>query len=393
MVRSFIALSLVVLASCAKSEKEFQPVIAKIGDTVKAISNEEAETICKTNFCEQNQIYTASFGRRKPRPAPEPVPTPTQTPDPLPSQPPVGPQPKEVLDYSRALLNLKDAWLMTEGSPEVVVAVIDSGVEYTHPDLKDNIWKNAKELNGQPGKDDDGNGYVDDVYGWDFYNDRPNGYDDNGHGTHCAGIIAAAKNNFGTRGVAPNVKIMPLKFLGRNGSGDTADAIRAVDYAVANGARILSNSWGGGGYSSLLGQAVDRANDAGLIFVAAAGNESNDNDSFARYPANYEGVFAVGSSDSQDRKSSFSNYGAEAVFIFAPGSNIYSTYVGATYDTLSGTSMAAPQVSGGFALGASLRPSATKSELSDALCKSTVQKLTSYSQCGRMDIAAFLRRL
>ncbi len=399
-LRSFVRhtpafLPLIILAGCAKTDsKEFRPIVAKIGAEVRAISTEEARSVCLENYCEDNQIYVTHFGRRKPTPDPTPAPTPTQ-PGPGPTNPPNPDpsQPPEQLDYSRAVLNAAEAWKITEGSAEVIVAVIDSGVDYFHPDLRNNIAVNAAEKNGRSGVDDDGNGYIDDVYGYDFFNDRANGYDDNGHGTHCAGIIAAEKNAIGVRGIAPRVKILPIKFLGKNGSGDTADAIRAIDYAVSRGARILSNSWGGGGASQLLDDAIQRAINQGAIFVAAAGNSAMDNDETENYPANYPNVISIGSSDSRDARSSFSNYGNKTVKLFAPGSAILSTYPNGQYRSLSGTSMATPQVSGAIALALSLEPNLSRANVTSDLCNSSVQKLLGDSECGRMDVAAFVRRV
>lgn len=420
-----LLLSFAGLTSCAPGEKEFKPVVAMIqsqqagkGDIARAISAEEAKEICKTTKCEPNQIYYADFGSglfgRRPRPAPPPSqpvtePTPTQppvaTPTPSPTLPPgVTPtktptptptpaQGSEILDYSRGIMNMNGAWNISEGREEVIVAVIDSGADYTHPDLKDNIAVNLAEKNGQPGVDDDGNGYVDDVYGWDFYNNKPNAFDDNGHGTHCSGIIAAERNGFGVRGVAPKVKILPVKFLGANGSGDTSAAINAINYAVSRGARVLSNSWGGGGFSDLLNVAIQTARGKGVFVVAAAGNDGKNNDVTPSYPANYTGVVSVGSSDQSDLKSSFSNYGASSVRIFAPGSSILSTYPGNQYKTLSGTSMATPQISGALALGVSVYSQLTESQMISDMCSSATKILTSYSKCGRMDVEEFLRKV
>jgi subtilisin family serine protease len=373
---SFFVLSVLAgLAGCANSgEKTFLPVVAKVGAEVKAISAEDAKTVCVSNYCEDNQVYVAHFGRHRHEdpapPAPQPVKEPSGT---SPTVPPYGtpPQPGESLDYSRSILNVQPAWNITEGSPTVVVAVIDSGVDYFHPDLAANI--------------------VDP--GYDFYHDRVGGYDDNGHGTHCSGIIAAAKNGIGVRGIAPKVKILPVKFLGPDGSGDTADAVKAIDYAVARGAKILSNSWGGGGYSQLLDDAIQRALNAGVIFVAAAGNDGLDTDGSPNYPANYAGVISVGSSDSRDQRSSFSNYGTASVEVFAPGTSIVSTYPGGTYKSLSGTSMATPQVSGALALALSAKPGITAAAATTALCDSAADKLTSVSKCGRMDVGAFIERV
>ncbi|MBC7692147.1 MAG: S8 family serine peptidase [Methylotenera sp.] len=379
------------LVSCAKPEssQSFPPVMAKVGSVVMGLSKAESVEICKTAFCETNHVYQASFGRSRrkdPVPPPAPVPEPTHS----------GPTTydlsgQEVLDYSRDIMHVPDAWKITKGSSDVIVAVIDSGVTIGHPDLQENIYVNQAELNGRPGVDDDGNGYVDDVYGWDFVNQRPNGIDDNGHGTHCAGIIGAGANGKGIVGVTQKVRIMPLKFLNADGSGDTVGAIQAIDYAVANGARVISNSWGGGGYSSLLDQAIQRAVSRGVLVVAAAGNSSMDNDTSASFPANYSGVISVGSSDNQDNRSFFSNYGKSSVMVIAPGSNILSTWLENRWAYLSGTSMATPQVSGALALALAAKPSASADELKSALCNSSAKILMSSSRCGRMDVAQLIR--
>ncbi|MDR5660091.1 S8 family serine peptidase, partial [Serpentinicella sp. ANB-PHB4] len=164
---------------------------------------------------------------------------------------------------------------ITQGDEEVIVAVIDSGVDINHPDLRDRIWTNPNEI--ENGVDTSGNGYVDDIHGWDFYNNNNsvfNAEDGDEHGTHVAGTIAATKNDIGIVGVAPNVKIMPLKFLGPNG-GSLSDAIAAIEYASDMGATIANNSWGGGGYSQALKDAIE---NSGMLFIAAAGNESVNND-------------------------------------------------------------------------------------------------------------------
>jgi len=362
---------ILIFSSCApdRGEKEFLPYVIQSGEGIHAITEEDAKTLCQDAFCEKNQIYTSQFGRKRhsePVIAPQPILEPVQ---PFPESPV---QPPEVLDYSRSVLNLNEAWSLTEGSREVLVAVIDSGVDQTHPDLVANI---------------------DLINGYDFYHDRVGAQDDNGHGTHVSGIIAAVKNSIGTRGVAPKVRILPLKFLGPTGSGDTADAVRAIDYAVLKGAKVISNSWGGAGYSELLNQAIQRAISAGIHFVAAAGNDARDNDAINTYPANYPNVISVGSSDQLDNKSSFSNVGLRSVMIFAPGSDIYSAYPGGSYRFMSGTSMATPQVAGAIALALSLKSSLSVSALRSDLCDSTVKRLTQFSVCGRMDVGRFIRQV
>jgi subtilisin family serine protease len=266
-------------------------------------------------------------------------------------------------------IDAPQAWDITSGLRDVVVAVIDTGVDYSHPDLAANMWVNSSELNGTPGVDDDGNGYVDDIYGYDFLQNDNDPYDENGHGTHCAGIIAAVgNNNQGVAGVSWRSRIMVCRFMDANGSGTVADAIEGIDYAVAMGVRILSNSWGGGGYSSALMTAIENAKNQGVLFVAAAGNAGTNNDSSPQYPANYSvsNVISVAATNHLDGLASFSCYGKQTVHIAAPGVNILSTVPGG-YAWYSGTSMAAPHVSGVAALLLSMNPSMSLPELKDRL--------------------------
>jgi subtilisin family serine protease/sugar lactone lactonase YvrE len=268
------------------------------------------------------------------------------------------------------------AWQHETGSGEVIVAVIDSGVDYLHPDLAANIYQNSSETAN--GSDSDGNGYVDDVRGWDFHGNDNNPMDDHFHGTHVAGTVGArGNNNVGVAGVIWNVKIMPLKFLSANGSGTTSDAIAAVRYATDNGARISCNSWGGGGYSRLLEDAIRHAGDMNSLFVAAAGNSSINNDVSPSYPASYDlsNIIAVAATDHDDEIAWFSNYGATRVHIAAPGVGITSTFprtvtgamaasgLPANYARISGTSMATPHVAGAAALLLDSDPSQTTAQL------------------------------
>ncbi|MFQ5628255.1 MAG: S8 family peptidase [bacterium] len=249
-----------------------------------------------------------------------------------------------------------EAWDKQTGDKNVLLAVIDTGVDYNHPDLQANMWTNPGESGGgkeNNGIDDDNNGFVDDVRGWDFAGDDNDPDDDNGHGTHVAGTIGAVGNNgTGVVGVNWNVSIMPLKFLDRNGSGQLSDAIPAIIYAADMGARLSSNSWGGGGFSQALKDAIEYARDKNSIFVAAAGNDNEDNDSNPSYPSNYEveNVVAVAASDRGDDLASFSNIGKQKVHLAAPGVDILSCQPGGSYQFLSGTSMATPHVSGVFGL-------------------------------------------
>jgi subtilisin family serine protease len=258
------------------------------------------------------------------------------------------------------------AWDDTTGSATVTVGVIDTGVDLQHPDLQANLWVNQTELTGVPGVDDDNNGYFDDIYGWNGITDSPNPDDDDlwtpGHGTHCAGIIGAASNAVGGVGANWTVKIMPLKFLNAAGNGSDADAIDCIDYVIATNSagssnvKILSNSWSGTGGSDALKAAVARARDAGIVFVAAAGNESFNIDSpgcvIAPGGLNVINIVTVVASNTLDGVTSFSNHGRSLCALRAPGDGIYSTVTveGGSYKLLSGTSMAAPHVAGVFAL-------------------------------------------
>jgi thermitase len=252
-------------------------------------------------------------------------------------------------------IDVEKAWDITTGSDEVIVAVIDTGIDFNHPDLKDNMWINEAEKNGVTGIDDDGNGYVDDINGFNFTvaeNPNPNPMDDNGHGSHCAGTIGARGDSVGIVGVNWNVKLMPVKFLSAGGGGSLEGAILAIDYAVKNKAKILSNSWGGGGESQLLKEAIQRSADAGTLFVAAAGNDGWNTDDNPHFPSSYpvDNILSVAAVDNQGNLASFSNHGKRSVDLGAPGLNVYSSYMTGGYKWLSGTSMATPHVSGIAAL-------------------------------------------
>ena len=245
------------------------------------------------------------------------------------------------------------AWEITSGSRNIKVAVIDTGIDYNHPDLAANIWVNEAEANGLPGVDDDGNGFVDDVYGYDFANNDADPMDGHSHGTHCAGTIGAVHNNgLGVAGVMSDVSLVAVKFLSDSGSGTTAAAIEAVDYATGLDVDVMSNSWGGGGFSQALKEAIERARDAGILFVAAAGNSSSNNDSSAHYPSNYDvsNVISVAAHTAQDSLATFSSYGRRTVHVAAPGHKILSTTKNGGYAVYSGTSMATPHVSGALGL-------------------------------------------
>ena len=280
------------------------------------------------------------------------------------------------------------------GSSEIVVGIIDEGLDPNHVDLQQNVWVNPGEI-ANDGVDNDGNGRIDDVNGWDFFNNDKTIYDGGSgdtHGTHVAGTIGAVGGNgIGVAGVAWNVKMISAKFLGPTGGSITA-AIQAIDYLtdlkVNRGVNIVAtnNSWGGGGYSSALHAAIIRAANAGILFVAAAGNAGANNDTTANYPsnystlvgvsgtpaANYEAVIAVAATTSTGGLASFSNFGATQVDIGAPGNSILSTLPGNTYGVYSGTSMATPHVTGAIAAYAAAKPNASAATIREAILKSAV---------------------
>jgi len=273
------------------------------------------------------------------------------------------------------------AWETTTGDGNVLVAVIDTGMDASHADLADNLWINSGETgtdgSGEDktnnGIDDDGNGYVDDWRGWDFYNDDNDPDDDNKHGTHVAGTIGAVgNNNTGVAGVCWDVSLIALKFLGADGFGSTADAIDAVQYAVSIGADIQNNSWGGGGSSGGLENAIQNADTNGVLFVAAAGNENSNSDNNPHYPASYTApnIISVAATDENDKLASFSNFGANSVDLAAPGVNIRSTIPSGGYEELQGTSMAAPHVAGAAALLLSANSALTHLDIKGALFNS-----------------------
>ncbi len=289
-------------------------------------------------------------------------------------------------------IDAPEAWDTTTGDPSTTVAVIDSGVDISHPDLTNNIWVNPGESGIDPGGrnkatngvDDDGNKYVDDVNGWDFVKNDATVFDsgDNLHGTHVAGTIAAEGNNSaGMVGVNWKAKIMPLKFLDANGGGATSNAIKALDYAVASGAKISNNSYGGGGYLQSFIDSLKKADAAGHLFLAAAGNGGadgigDDNDASPSYPASYDvpNVVSVAATDKNDVLAGFSNYGATSVDISAPGVGILSTVPGNTYGSLSGTSMATPHVAGVAALVKSSNPTLDDAGIKANLLQSVDKK-------------------
>jgi thermitase len=298
------------------------------------------------------------------------------------------------------------------GSSNVYVGIIDEGIQFTHPDLAGQVWTNP--FDPVDGVDNDGNGLVDDIHGFDFANNDNSIYDGgtagnlDDHGTHVSGTIGATGGNgVGVVGVNWRVTLISGKFLGANG-GTTANAVRAVDYftdlKLRHGLNIVAtnNSWGGGGFSQALRDAIERANRAGILFVAAAGNGGSDgvgdnNDTTPNYPSNYNNtnVIAVAAITSTGARSSFSNFGATTVDIGAPGSGIISTTAFNTYSNFSGTSMATPHVTGACALYASVNPGASAAQIKNAILSSAVPtaSLSGITVTGgRLDVFRALSR-
>jgi subtilisin family serine protease len=310
-------------------------------------------------------------------------------------------------------IDASNAWDIHTGSTSIVVAVIDTGVDYNHPDLQTNIWNNPGETGGgkeNNGVDDDGNGYVDDWRGWNFSatpgNNNPmddNWYDpvqgtiEPYHGTHVAGIIGAKGNNsIGVAGVCWNIKLMPLKCFDYAGYGDSATAIRCIDYATSNGAHVSNNSYGYYTGDPLYNQsfegAIERARASGRIFVASASNENNNNDITPVYPAScdLDNVISVLATDHNDSKSTYSNFGWYSVDVGAPGGsdpnqssyNIYSTKQGNRYQYHAGTSMAAPYTAGLIALIKAHRLSLNWWQVKTILMKSVDPKSSLSGKCA-----------
>jgi subtilisin family serine protease len=300
------------------------------------------------------------------------------------------------------------AWSVAHtGSSTVYVGIIDEGYMYTHEDLAANAGVNPNEIAGNK-KDDDGNGYIDDVYGWDFDGNNNTVFDGiaDDHGTHVAGTIGAVGNNGkGVAGVCWNVKLLDAKFLGTRG-GTTANAIKAVDYFTnlkLKGVNIVAtnNSWGGGGFSQALQDAIERANAAGILFIAAAGNDGLNTETSTSYPSGYPNanIIAVASITSTGGLSSFSNYAATKVDLGAPGSAIVSSVpvksgskVVSGYASYSGTSMATPHVTGAVALYASTHPGASAASIKSAILSSATPTASLSGKCatgGRLNVSGF----
>ncbi|MFN5422101.1 MAG: S8 family peptidase, partial [bacterium] len=298
------------------------------------------------------------------------------------------------------------AWAADKiGSSSIYVGIIDEGYQFSHTDLAANAGINPKEKAGNK-RDDDGNGYKDDVYGWDFAGNNNSVYDGSSsrpgidaHGTHVAGTIGGVGGNgAGVAGVCWKVKFIAAKFLGSTG-GTTSNAIKAVDYMTnlkKAGLNLVAtnNSWGGGGYSQLLYDAISRANAQGILFIAAAGNDTRNNDVSASYPSNYDlpNVISVAAINSTGGLASFSNYGSSTVHLGAPGEAIISTVPFNRYSSYNGTSMATPHVTGAAALYKSIYPNATAADIKAAILgsvKSTSSLSGKTITGGRLNVSGF----
>jgi hypothetical protein len=293
-------------------------------------------------------------------------------------------------------LGVFEAWKsVPPNAPEILVAVIDTGVDATHPDLREVMFTNSGEVPGN-GRDDDGNGLIDDVRGWNFEADDADSSDDFHHGTHVAGIIGAKSDNrIGISGIAPRVRILPVRWM-KKGLGWGEDAIESIHYAVKMGARVINASWGGIGYSKALEEAIREAEKKGVLFVSSAGNGKADNDVKPHHPANLilSNTVSVASVDENDQLEKYSNYGKTKVDFGAPGKDILSTMMSGNYGNLSGTSMAAAMVSGSAALILSVRPELRAQDLKKILSDTVVPSAglqTKTRTGGRIDTLRAVR--
>jgi subtilisin family serine protease len=390
------------VVSARAGAREVEVVAVPTGDDLDAaIARIEADPAVA--YAEPNWIYTVQGARNGPKTGPD------------------GSKPVPLVDYyangslwgmygdASAPANsfgsqAAEAWGEVAGSRTVYVGIIDEGVQVTHPDLDANAWTNP--FDPVDGVDNDRNGFVDDVHGYDFANNDTSVYDGgtrgsaDDHGTHVAGTIGAENGGeLGVRGVNHSVTMISGKFMNKRG-GTLANAVRAVDYftdlKTRHGLNVVAtnNSWGGSGYSQALDAAIGRANAAGILFVASAGNAGTDNDLTPSYPANYahDNVISVAAIDKTGALADFSQYGATTVDLGAPGVDIWSTTASNTYSSYSGTSMAAPHVTGAAALYASRHPGASATEIRQAILGSTTPTASLAGRTvhgGRLDLSGF----
>ncbi|NJL09488.1 MAG: S8 family serine peptidase [Calothrix sp. SM1_7_51] len=277
-------------------------------------------------------------------------------------------------DWGADMVKAPSAWAKGYTGQGIVVAVVDTGIDFNHQDLKDNIWTNPKEIDGN-GKDDDGNGYVDDIHGWNFVSNNSNVMDENGHGTHVSGTIAAQRNNTGATGIAYGAKIMPVKVLDGNGTGSSENVAKGIRFAADSGANVINLSLGSSYPDKEIESAIEYANGKGSVVVMAAGNDGGSTPEYpARYAKNW-GV-AVGAVDKNNKIANFSNRaGSDKLpYVTAPGVDIYSTLPNNSYGSYSGTSMAAPHVAGVVALMLSANPNLNPNQVKQILTDSAGSK-------------------
>lgn len=306
-------------------------------------------------------------------------------------------------DWGQQIVDAQSAWTQGYTGQGVIVAVIDSGVQRDHPQLKNQMFINSGEvgtdLNGRDkssnGFDDDLNGYIDDVSGYDFNLNSGTVTDGTGHGTHVSGIIGAQHSAGSIHGIAEGVKILPLDFMDNNGSGNISDAIRAMSYAAKMGAKVINASWGGAPCSQNLQKAIIDLGAQGILFVSAAGNSGENLDTNPEYPAAYglPTQVTVGASTARDYMSTYSNFSYTLANLMAPGDSIISTYPISTTKSLSGTSMATPFVTGAAAILKGARPNASPSDIKNALLNSVDSGPFEVSSRGRLNIGKALTEI
>ena len=372
----------------------------------QAISSLQIEGEDEILTVEPNYIYSINLGPGKPEPVPSPTVNPGKGGPEYKTAPALPPQPVQDPELSKLYglgkIGAAKVWEKTTGSRKVIVADIDTGIDYNHVDLMNNLWTNPNEIPGD-GLDNDNNGYIDDVIGYDMRDKDARPFDDNQHGSHTSGTIAATGDNgVGVSGVAKVASLMVCRFLGGpDGSGTSEDAINCIDYATKTGAQIMSNSWGGGGFSQGLHDAIERANSAGILFIAAAGNSGADNDVTPSYPSGYSNsnIIADAALASNGSLASYSQYGASTVDIAAPGSGIFSTVpvrskgqtIG-SYASYNGTSMATPHVTGAAAMYAARRPGSTAAQIKAGILNSAVPTASVTGKVvtnGRLDVSGY----
>eukprot|EP00917_Polyrhabdina_sp_WS-2016_P000341 GHVP01000728.1.p1 GENE.GHVP01000728.1~~GHVP01000728.1.p1 ORF type:complete len:977 (-),score=209.44 GHVP01000728.1:1341-4271(-) len=298
--------------------------------------------------------------------------------------------------WALAYIDIVKAWKIDNGleTPKpMVVLVSDTGVEYTHPDLKNRMWINEAEAKGQEGVDDDGNGFIDDIHGWNFHDNNNNPMDDNGHGTHIAGIIAAEPNNeIGISGIHWGARILPCKCMGADNKGLLSNCAKCLDYGLMMGVDLSSNSYGSDTPLAMMEEMIGISARLDKPFISSAGNRGENIDAKPRYPSSYQmdNQISVASIDEDGSFSSWSNYGPNTVDIAAPGSYILSTYKGNSWAAMLGTSVACPVIAGAVALLKSAVPSLTTHQIKNILSKTTQSTLDEVSWGGAIDLGQAL---